>query len=85
MEPTPSTSDQKASDNPDKLRAVTLAIARTKIVFGDRGVIELYRRMAISVLDNTRGANEIEDVHSKEYDELLGKIAKAEKETRRYR
>jgi hypothetical protein len=76
---------ERASDNPEKLRAVTLAIARTKIMFGERGVIDLYRRMAINVLDETKMANEIKDAWSQDYDELIEKIDKAAKEARRYR
>lgn len=76
---------KRASDNPDKLRAVTLALARTPVKFGDRGVIEMYRRMAIAVLDGTKGANDLEDNWSKDYDRLLADIEKAAAKTRRDR
>jgi hypothetical protein len=85
MEPQVSEKPTKASDNPEKLRAVTLALARTPVKFGDRGVIEMYLRMAVNALDQTKGANEIKDTWSKAYDELLAKIEKDAKDRRGYR
>jgi len=45
------------SPNEKDIRRATLAIARVKVEWGERGPLELYRRMAIAVL---RSADEPE-------------------------
>jgi thiazole synthase ThiGH ThiG subunit len=75
----------KPSDNAAKLRAVTLAIARTPVKFREGRVIEMYRRMAICVLDNTKGANDLTDTWSKAYDEMIQRDAHETEAAKRYR
>jgi len=77
--------EKKPSDNAAKVRAVTLAIARTPVMFGAHGPIEMFRNMAIHVLDNTKGANDVEDELSKEYDGFLKQLAEEEKKRKGWR
>lgn len=77
--------EPRPSENLEKVRAVTLAIARTPIKFREGRVIEMYRRMAVSVLDNTKGANEIDDTWAEAYDEMIERDAGEADQARRQR
>ncbi len=59
-----------AATNPKDVRRVCLAIARTKIMFGEGRVIELYRRMAENAIRDSKTAGDIEDSWSQEYDRM---------------
>lgn len=56
--------------DPKTVRRVTLSIARTKIEFREGRVIELYRRMALNALNNSKTAGDISDSWSQEYDRM---------------
>lgn len=79
---TAETREPRPSENLEKLRAVTLAIARTPVKFREGCVMEMYRRMATNALDNTKGANEVTDTWSKAYDKMLERFAAEEQTTR---
>lgn len=51
-----------------QIRATTLAIARTKVMFGEGKVIQMYRRMALNVLHNASSAGQIDDAWARDYD-----------------
>ncbi len=55
----------------EKIRSVALCIARTKVEFGYRGPIEMFRAQAINILEHSKTAGAIEDNWSRDYDTIF--------------
>jgi hypothetical protein len=60
----------------DQIRRVTLALARTKVEWGEFGAMDMFRRMAINVIDSANTRAEIDDGHAKAYDLMIERMGR---------